>query len=129
MVFFFKQKTAYEMRISDWSSDVCSSDLHTFALILSLMRSVAPFHSAVSAGRWAEVAQFCFFDFPIFNLQGKVLGVIGDGVLGKAVARIGEAFGMEVRFSAYTGVDGMGPPYTPRSEEPTSELQSLMRTS
>src|SRR3546814_2797899 len=27
-VFFFKQKTAYEMRISDWSSDVCSSDLH-----------------------------------------------------------------------------------------------------
>src|SRR3546814_3355642 len=28
MVFFFKQKTAYEMRISDWSSDVCSSDLH-----------------------------------------------------------------------------------------------------
>src|SRR3546814_10550905 len=29
-VFFFKQKTAYEMRISDWSSDVCSSDLSTF---------------------------------------------------------------------------------------------------
>src|SRR3546814_9725299 len=28
--FFFKQKTAYEMRISDWSSDVCSSDLHVF---------------------------------------------------------------------------------------------------
>src|SRR3546814_8851787 len=28
--FFFKQKTAYEMRISDWSSDVCSSDLYTF---------------------------------------------------------------------------------------------------
>src|SRR3546814_2311702 len=28
--FFFKQKTAYEMRISDWSSDVCSSDLHEF---------------------------------------------------------------------------------------------------
>src|SRR3546814_5961126 len=111
------------------------------------MRSVAPFHSAVSAGRWAVVAQFCFFDFPIFNLQGKVLGVIGDGVLGKAVARIGEAFGMEVRFSAYKGVDGMGPLYTPfetiiaardvitlhcpltpetRSEETTSELQSLI---
>src|SRR3546814_21101314 len=30
MVFFFKQKTAYEMRISDWSSDVCSSDLRGF---------------------------------------------------------------------------------------------------
>src|SRR3546814_9676720 len=31
VIFFFKQKTAYEMRISDWSSDVCSSDLHTRA--------------------------------------------------------------------------------------------------
>src|SRR3546814_951962 len=31
VLFFFKQKTAYEMRISDWSSDVCSSDLPTFA--------------------------------------------------------------------------------------------------
>src|SRR3546814_2388089 len=32
-VFFFKQKTAYEMRISDWSSDVCSSDLHLDLLL------------------------------------------------------------------------------------------------
>src|SRR3546814_4265822 len=37
-LFFFKQKTAYEMRISDWSSDVCSSDL-TFDLMLHLIRS------------------------------------------------------------------------------------------
>src|SRR3546814_7894431 len=36
-VFFFKQKTAYEMRISDWSSDVCSSDLAYFALALVLL--------------------------------------------------------------------------------------------
>src|SRR3546814_8791677 len=33
LFFFFKQKTAYEMRISDWSSDVCSSDLHADAAI------------------------------------------------------------------------------------------------
>src|SRR3546814_9205019 len=33
--FFFKQKTAYEMRISDWSSDVCSSDLREFELVVS----------------------------------------------------------------------------------------------
>src|SRR3546814_1843364 len=35
-VFFFKQKTAYEMRISDWSSDVCSSDLHGYLGVLRL---------------------------------------------------------------------------------------------
>src|SRR3546814_2639916 len=37
-VFFFKQKTAYEMRISDWSSDVCSSDLHHAEGIFMLER-------------------------------------------------------------------------------------------
>src|SRR3546814_19808313 len=41
--FFFKQKTAYEMRISDWSSDVCSSDLHTARQLTRLLRFVRPF--------------------------------------------------------------------------------------
>src|SRR3546814_1571976 len=39
MFFFFKQKTAYEMRISDWSSDVCSSDLCLFATLMALWRA------------------------------------------------------------------------------------------
>src|SRR3546814_10337888 len=39
MFFFFKQKTAYEMRISDWSSDVCSSDLK---VVLKLDRRMIP---------------------------------------------------------------------------------------
>src|SRR3546814_2913112 len=43
MFFFFKQKTAYEMRISDWSSDVCSSDLHAVGLRILL----ATYHPAV----------------------------------------------------------------------------------
>src|SRR3546814_8267698 len=44
IVFFFKQKTAYEMRISDWSSDVCSSDLEGFVLFMaSPVRALADF--------------------------------------------------------------------------------------
>src|SRR3546814_5036172 len=39
LFFFFKQKTAYEMRISDWSSDVCSSDLPEFLRMLDVLRS------------------------------------------------------------------------------------------
>jgi len=86
---------------------------HTMGLILSLSRSIRPYHNSVAAGRWKEADQFCYFDYPIFDLRGKVLGIIGDGVLGKAVAKLGEAFGMEVRFSTYKGVEGMGPLYTP----------------
>src|SRR3546814_6867786 len=40
MCFFFKQKTAYEMRISDWSSDVCSSDLATQTLLMKKNKSM-----------------------------------------------------------------------------------------
>src|SRR3546814_13801653 len=42
-VFFFKQKTAYEMRISDWSSDVCSSDLAKFGEMIEIMAQKVPF--------------------------------------------------------------------------------------
>src|SRR3546814_2906354 len=41
LFFFFKQKTAYEMRISDWSSDVCSSDLHVRGFEQALARLAA----------------------------------------------------------------------------------------
>src|SRR3546814_3636448 len=49
-VFFFKQKTAYEMRISDWSSDVCSSDLYWLAGPLSLAAAAA---GLFVVGLWA----------------------------------------------------------------------------
>jgi glycerate dehydrogenase len=89
---------------------------HTFALILALRRSILAYHRAVRSGRWREANQFCFFDFPIRDLAGSTLGVIGDGVLGRAVADLGRAFGMRVLFSAYKGTSGMGPLYTPFEE-------------
>jgi glycerate dehydrogenase len=89
---------------------------HTFALILALRRSVIPYRASVQAGRWIEAAQFCYFDYPIRDLSNSTLGVIGDGVLGKAVADLGRAFGMKVLFSDYKGTTGMGPLYTPFAE-------------
>jgi glycerate dehydrogenase len=86
---------------------------HTFALILALRRSVVAYHKSVARGRWAEAAQFCYFDYPIRDLAGSTLGIIGDGVLGKAVADIARGFGMKVLFSDYKGTVGMGPLYTP----------------
>ncbi|GGA55619.1 glycerate dehydrogenase [Nitratireductor aestuarii] len=89
---------------------------HTFALILALRRSILPYHQSVARGEWQKSGQFCYFDYPVFNLAGATLGVIGDGTLGRAVAKLGEAFGMRVLFSAHKGRTGMGSLYTPFEE-------------
>lgn len=86
---------------------------HTFALILALRRSILAYADAVRRGRWQEAGQFCFFDHPIRDLADSTLGIIGDGLLGRAVADIARSFRMRVLFSAYKGSTGMGPLYTP----------------
>ena len=86
---------------------------HTFALIFALRRSLCAYRDAVRAGRWQASNQFCFFDHPIRDLAGATLGVIGDGVLGQAVAAIGRALGMRVLMSAFKGRADMGSLYTP----------------
>src|SRR3546814_3423243 len=97
VVFFFKQKTAYEMRISDWSSDVCSSDLPD-ALRTELV--------AVGERRWSLVEEelevgLRSLAVPVRDREGQVLAALN-------VATFSDAH---------------------RSEEHTSELQSLMRIS
>ena len=67
-------------------------------------------------GRWQEAAQFCYFDFPINDLKGQTIGIIGEGVIGQGVARIAQAFGMTALFAAHKGVEGLGPLYTPFEE-------------
>lgn len=86
---------------------------HTFALIFALRRSICAYRDSVNAGRWQESGQFCYFDYPIRDLAGSTLGIIGDGVLGQAVAAMGKAMGMRVLFSAFKGSTSMGTLYTP----------------
>src|SRR3546814_7230305 len=98
MIFFFKQKTAYEIRISDWSSDVCSSDLTApTAYIDGVYRFVDGSSWKLSFGSSA---------YTVAMPEDAHLGLLFDGAGG-------------VKFA----VNGQ------RSEEHTSELQSLMRIS
>lgn len=86
---------------------------HVFALIFALRRSIVAYHQSVKEGRWQEAAQFCYFDYPVRDLAGSTLGVIGAGTLGQAVGQIGRALGMRVLYAAHKGRTGMGALYTP----------------
>jgi glycerate dehydrogenase len=69
------------------------------ALLLTLTRQLDRYRAQVAAGRWSESPHFCLFDAPIEELHGKTLGIIGYGVLGRAVAQRAEAFGMRIRIA------------------------------
>ncbi|NIV75669.1 MAG: 2-hydroxyacid dehydrogenase [Gammaproteobacteria bacterium] len=76
---------------------------HTFALILALATRLIDYDAAVRAGRWQRSRQFCFLDYPITELAGRTLGIVGYGELGRAVARLGEAFGMRILLAERPG--------------------------
>ena len=69
---------------------------HVFSLILSLSRRLREYQSAVSRGEWNNADAFCLLDYPVRELAGQTLGIVGYGELGSAVARMGEVFGMKV---------------------------------
>jgi glycerate dehydrogenase len=89
---------------------------HTFALILALRRSIVGYRADVIAGEWQRAGQFCFFNHPIQDLSGATLGILGEGSIGQAVAKLGQAFGMRTLYAAHKGVEGLGPLYTPFDE-------------
>jgi glycerate dehydrogenase len=68
----------------------------TFALLLELCHHVGSHNDAVKSGRWSSNPDFCFWDHDLIELAGKTLGIIGYGNIGRSVARIAVAFGMNV---------------------------------
>lgn len=68
----------------------------TFALVLELCHHVGAHSDAVHAGVWQSSADFCFWNYPLVELAGKTLGLVGLGRIGRSVADIARAFGMAV---------------------------------
>src|SRR3546814_5177545 len=127
LLFFFKQKTAYEMRISDWRSDVCSSDLddqraaaaalHLLAAQFDLERAadIAREHARDRrAGRQLDIGQVAAIPFLVMCARDAARhpGDVGKGR---------EGGGRKRRTAGHGGAR-----LAARSEEHTSELQSLM---
>lgn len=76
---------------------------HTIMLLLNLATRLKDYQRDVDAGLWQQARQFCLLDYPIIELEGKTLGLLGHGELGGAVARLAEAFGMRVVLGAVPG--------------------------
>src|SRR3546814_6118493 len=115
-VFFFKQKTAYEMRISDWSSDVCSSDLDASLSLNPFAASRS--HILLLERSAAFPSKDCQSPSSGRSRASRSAGRCGRSGPSCAIARVMTA--TRVFQSGWVRL---------RSEEHTSELQSLMRIS
>ena len=67
-----------------------------FAHILNLSQRVAYHAQTVRDGRWSACVDFCYWDFPLIELDGLTLGIVGCGRIGRATAKLGRAFGMKI---------------------------------
>ncbi len=76
---------------------------HVFALLLELTQHVGDHAAGVRAGRWSGGSDWCYWDRPLVELAGLMLGLVGAGRISTAVARIGEALGMTVVFARREG--------------------------
>lgn len=66
------------------------------ALLLEICHHVAHHSNAVYEGRWGDNPDWCFWDYPLIELSGKTMGIIGFGRIGRATGRIAKAMGMKV---------------------------------
>jgi glycerate dehydrogenase len=76
---------------------------HTFSLILALNQKLAGYQQLLQDGTWEGSPQFCLLDFPIRDLRGRCLVIVGYGTLGRRVGELAAAFGMRVRVAARPG--------------------------
>ena len=66
------------------------------ALLLEICQHVAHHSDAVHQGRWANNADWCFWDYPLIELEGKTIGIVGFGRIGQRTGEIAKALGMRV---------------------------------
>ncbi|MDK9687236.1 D-2-hydroxyacid dehydrogenase [Halomonas sp. LC1] len=76
---------------------------HTLMLMLSLANRLPRYQADIADGKWQNSDFFCLQDHPTLQLSGKQLVMVGQGELGSEVARLAEAFGMQVTFAARPG--------------------------
>ncbi len=86
-------------------TDYCTSAVsqHVFALILALKTQLIPYQTMTRNGDWSRSGQFSSLDYPISELAGKTLGLVGYGSLAKGVEKLAKAFGMKILIAQRAG--------------------------
>lgn len=69
---------------------------HTIGLLLEICHHIGHHDRQVKAGRWENGEDWCFWDYPLIELDGKTMGIIGFGKIGQATGRLAKALGMKV---------------------------------
>lgn len=72
----------------------------TFALLLEICQQVGLHSGAVHTGQWQSCPDFCFWDRPLIELDGKTMGIVGYGAIGSAVGTVAQALGMKLLVTA-----------------------------
>lgn len=91
---YARQKGIVVSNIPAYSTD--SVVQMTFAHILNITNQVGHYADQVRSGRWSKNADFCYWDTPLTELSGKIIGIVGLGNIGMRVATIARQFGMDV---------------------------------
>jgi glycerate dehydrogenase len=76
-----------------------------FSHLLNLTQHTSEHASAVNEGRWTSAIDWCFWDFPLVELEGLTMGIIGLGRIGRATAKLADAFGMKVIAASRSNTD------------------------
>jgi len=87
----------------------------TFALLLELTQHVGHHAQTVRDGRWTHSSDFCYWDYPLIELDGLTIGIVGFGKIGQMVSKLADAFGMKV--------------LTYSRKQPAQQLENLFRQS
>jgi glycerate dehydrogenase len=74
---------------------------HVLMLMLALRRNLLSYRDDVQLGKWQQSKQFCLLSRELHDINGSILGIIGYGSIGKAMARLGESVGMRVLISEH----------------------------
>ena len=89
---------------------------HVISFIFNFKRSLTGWYNDQLSGKWSDSKQFCYFDYPITDVRGSTLGIIGKGCIGSEVGRLASALGMNVLYAEHRHATTCREGYTPFEE-------------